>query len=216
MGNRYPIPAGARLKVLSVSARVRVVAEDRTDVEIDPPDRRIENSDDGRVMETKSKSTNLEIRVPTGMNVSVGSVSGHVELVGRFGSVKASSISGHVTIGDTNGDADIRSISGHIEVGDCGGRCRANTKSGHILASHVAHELRGHTMSGNVEVGVGGQGDVELKSISGRITVKVDQGRKPRIRARTLSGRVRREAEQGDDFEINASSISGSVEVLPQ
>ena len=106
-------------------------------------------------------------RVPTGMNVSVGSVSGHVELVGRFGSVKASSVSGHVTIGDTNGDADIRSISGHIEVGDCGGRCRANTKSGHILASHVASELKGHTMSGNVEVGVGGLGDVEVSQSPG-------------------------------------------------
>lgn len=216
MGTRYPIPDGARLKVLSVSAKVRVIAEDRSDVEIDPPDRRIETSDDRRVIETKSKSTNLEIRIPTGMNVSVGSVSGHVELIGRFGSVKASSVSGHVTIGDTNGDADIRSISGHIEVGDCGGCCRANTKSGHILASHVMHELMGNTMSGNVEVGVGGQGDVQVKSISGRITVKVDRGRRPRIKARTLSGRVRREAEQGDDFEIKASSISGSVDVLPR
>lgn len=216
MGSRFPIPQGARLKVLTVSGRVKVIAEGRSDVEIDPPERYIENVEGGRIMETKTKSTNLEIRVPTGMNVSVGTVSGHVELVGRFGSVKASSVSGHVTIGDTNGDADIRSISGHIEVGDCSGCCRANTKSGHIMASHVAQELMGHTMSGNVEVGVGGHGDVEVKSISGRITVKVDRGRRPRVKARTLSGRVRRELEQGEDFEIKASSISGSVEVLAQ
>jgi DUF4097 and DUF4098 domain-containing protein YvlB len=216
MPNRFPIPEGARLKVLTVSARVRITAEDRSDVQMDPPDRYIENEDGGRVMLTKSKSTNLDIRVPTGMNVSVGSVSGHIELVGRFGQVKVSSVSGHVTIGDTNGDADIRSISGHIDVGDCGGRCRANTKSGHIITRHVNADLRGHTMSGNVEVGVGGHGDVEVKSISGRIVVKVDPGRRPHIRAKTLSGRVRREVEQGDDFEIKASSISGSVEVLPQ
>ena len=65
MGMRYAVPKGARLKVLTVSARVQVVAEDRSDVEIDPPERRIENSEDGHVMETHSKSTNLQIRVPT-------------------------------------------------------------------------------------------------------------------------------------------------------
>lgn len=211
MGTRYSVPEGARLKVLTVSAKVHVTAEDRSDVEIDPPERRIEIAD--HVMETHSKSTNLDIRVPIGMNVSVGTVSGHVELIGRFGSVKASTVSGHVTIGDTNGEADIRSISGHIEVGDCGDRCRANTKSGHIVVKHVANALKGHTMSGSIEAGVGGGGEVEIKSISGRINVAVDPGRKPRIRLKSLSGRCKCEVEQGEDFEIKASSISGSVEV---
>ncbi|MEO8457758.1 MAG: DUF4097 family beta strand repeat-containing protein [Chloroflexota bacterium] len=211
MGTRYDKPEGARLKVLTVSARIKVIAEDRSDVEIDPPDRRISTEDN--VMETHSKSTNLEIRVPVGMNVSVGTVSGHVELIGRFGSVKASTVSGHVSIGDTNGEADIRSISGHIEVGECGDRCRANTKSGHIIVKHVVNALKGHTMSGNVEVGVGGGGEVEVKSISGRINVTVDAGRKPHARLKSLSGRCRCDIEQGEDFEIKASSISGSVEV---
>ncbi len=59
MAMRYAIPPGARLKVLTVSGKVHVVAEDRADVEIEPGERRIENSDDGHVMETHSKSTNL-------------------------------------------------------------------------------------------------------------------------------------------------------------
>jgi DUF4097 and DUF4098 domain-containing protein YvlB len=147
------------------------------------------------------------------MNVSVGTVSGHAELIGRFGTIKASTVSGQVKIGDTEGDADLRSISGHIEVGDCNGRCRANTKSGHIIVSHVAHALKATTMSGSIEAGISGAGDVEIKSISGRITVRVDPGHMPQARLRSLSGKVRCECPQGGDFSLNASTISGSIEV---
>ncbi len=213
MGTRYQVPAGARLKVVGVSGQVRVFSEDRTDIEIDPSDRRIEISDDGRVAETRSRSTNLEVRVPHGLNVSVGTVSGGIELVGRFGIVKLSSVSGHIRIGDTTGNADIRSISGHIDVGRCGGSCRANTKSGHIQIERVAGELQAHTMSGSIEAHTAGQEEVSLKTISGRVTVQVDHGRAPRVKLRTLSGKVRCDAPQGNDFELKASTISGSIEV---
>lgn len=213
MGTRYEIPAGARLKVLGVSGKVRIISEDRTDLEIDPPDRRIEVHDDGRVAETRSRSTDLEIKVPHGLNVSVGTVSGNIELIGRFGIVKASSVSGHVRVGDTAGDADIRSISGHIEVGDCAGCCRSNTKSGHIEIDRVSGDVEAHTMSGSIELGTAGTGEVSVKTISGRVTVEVEPGKRPKARLRTLSGKVRCDCPQGDDFDLKASTISGSIEV---
>jgi DUF4097 and DUF4098 domain-containing protein YvlB len=213
VGKRYEIPTGARLKVVGVSGKVRIISEERTDIEIEPPDRRIEIHDDGRVAETRSRSTDLEIKVPHGLNVSVGTVSGNIELTGRFGIVKASSVSGHVRLGDISGDADIRSISGHIEIGSVGGCCRANTKSGHIEIEHVNGELSAHTMSGSIEVGTAGEEEVSLKTISGRVTVEVDKGKAPRVRLRTLSGKTRCECPQGNDFEIKASTISGSIEV---
>ncbi|HVP05870.1 MAG TPA: DUF4097 family beta strand repeat-containing protein [Dehalococcoidia bacterium] len=213
MGTRYSIPPGARLKVLGVSGKVRVISEGRTDIEIDPPERRIEIHDDGRVMETRSRSTNLEIRVPHGLNVSIGTVSGDVELDGRFGTVKVSSVSGSIKIGDTAGDADIRSIAGQIVVGDCGGCCRANTKSGRIAIEHVGGEVLAHTMSGSIQVGTAGRDEVSLKTISGRLEVHVDRGRAPRAKLRTLSGKISNALPPGDDFELRASTISGSIEV---
>jgi DUF4097 and DUF4098 domain-containing protein YvlB len=212
MGSRHAIPEGARLKVLTVSADVRVTAEDRSDVKIEP-ERRIEVDEEERVMQVRTRSTDLHIFVPAGMNVSVGTVSGDVRLEGRFGTVKAATVSGDVEIGDTEGDADIRSISGSIEVGDCGGRCRANSKSGHIEIDRVASAVKAHTMSGSIEVGTAGLDDVELKTISGRVTVRVDSGRSPKARLRSLSGRTSCECPEGGDFEIKASSISGNIEV---
>jgi len=213
MPARYEVPPGARLRVLSVSAHVEIIADNVSAIEIEPDDRRIDISDDGHVAETRTKSTNLRIRVPVGMNVSVGSVSGHVRLEGQFGSIKVSTVSGHIEVGNASGDVDVRSISGHLIVERVDGRCRCNTKSGRIEIGWVGRETQAHTMSGNIEMGTAGVENIELKTISGGIRVRVDRGRHPRVRLKTLSGRSRSEVEQGSDFEINARTISGSIQV---
>ena len=213
MGTRIPLPEGARLRVLSVSARIEVEAEDVQEMEIDPDGRRVEISDDRHVVETRTRSTNLKITVPEGTDVSVGSVSGNVSLKGRFGSVKVSTVSGQIEVDETEGDVDIRSISGRLEVERCGGRCRANTKSGRIEIGWVGKEVRAQTMSGKIEVGTAGQGDMELRSISGGIEVAVDPGRLPKTRLKTLSGKAESRLEPGSDFQIRARTISGSIRV---
>jgi DUF4097 and DUF4098 domain-containing protein YvlB len=213
MGTRFPAPEGARLRVLTVSGKVTVTGEDRSDIEIEPDDRHLETVDEGRVVEARARSKNLSIRVPAGMNVSVGTISGDIRIEGLVGSTKVSNVSGKVEIDRTTGDVDIRSISGSIAVADCGGCCNANTKSGRIELGHVAGAVRAHTMSGGIEVGTAGADEVNLKTISGRVDVYVDPGRSPRIRLRSLSGRTRCDCQQGSDFEIKASSISGSIEV---
>lgn len=213
MGRRYPLPEGARLRVLTVSADVLVVGEERDDIDVEPEDRRLGAADDERYVELKSKSTDLRVRVPLGTNVSVGTVSGDVKLEGRLGIVKVSTVSGRISIERTDGDTDVRSISGTIEVGECGGSCRANTKSGRIQIGHAAGAVKAHTMSGRIDVGTAGLNEVELKTISGSIDVRVDPGRAPRARMRSLSGRTHCDCPPGDDFEIRATTLSGSIEV---
>jgi DUF4097 and DUF4098 domain-containing protein YvlB len=213
MSNTHEVPPGARLRVLAVSGKVRVIGEERSDIEIEPDSRRIHLVDDGKVLETKAHSGDVVVRVPEGLNVSVGSVSGEVDIDGTVGSVKVSTVSGSVEIEHANGDADVRSISGTIIIAACGGRARANTKSGRIEIGHVGGAIQAHTMSGRIEIGTAGQDEVEIKTISGSIEVKVDEGRAPRAKLRSLSGKARCNCPQGADFEIKASSISGSIEV---
>ena len=213
MSTRVSLPEGARLRVLSVSARIEVEAKDVQEIEIEPGDRRLDVSDDKRVVETRTRSTNLKITVPEGTNVSVGAVSGQVTLKGRFGSVKVSSVSGRIEVDEADGDVDIRSISGRLQVERCAGRCRANTKSGRIEIGWVGKEVRAHTMSGRIEVGTAGQGDMELRSISGRIEVAVDPGRHPNTHLKTLSGKTESKLPSGSDFEIRARTTSGSIRI---
>ena len=215
MGSRYKIAPNTRLRLHSASGKLHVIAEDRDDIEVDPPGRQLEFRDDGRIAETKSKSSNLQVRVPTGMNVSVGTISGSVRLEGTFGSVKVSAVSGTVELDHALGDIDIRSVSGSLTVKSVAGECCVNSKSGRISIGRVGRMAKAATISGKVDLTTDGSEDVEVKSISGHVSVRVAHGKFPRVRFRSLAGKLRCDCEQGDDFEVRAASVSGSVEITP-
>ncbi len=215
MGNRYRVNPGTALRVASASGQVLITAEDREDFEVDPPERPVEFRDGDKVVEVKSKSSSLHIRVPVGTDVSVGAISGSVRMEGTFGSVKASAVSGKVEVDAAMGDVDIRSVSGHLSVQSAAGECCLNSKSGRISIGRVAKTAKAATISGSVELGTEGLEDVELKTISGHVTVNVPRDKYPRIRFRTLAGKLRCESAQGDDFEIRAASVSGSIDIKP-
>jgi DUF4097 and DUF4098 domain-containing protein YvlB len=211
MGNRYQVPTGTRLKIASASGSLTILAEDRDDIEIEPPERRVEIN--GGVAEIKSKSTNLEVRVPTGMDVSAGAISGSVKLEGVFGSVRVNAVSGNIALDRALGDVDIRSVSGKVSVGSAGGGCCLNSKSGKITIGRVGRLAKAATISGSVELTTDGTDDVEVKTISGHVTINVPEDKKPRLNFRTIAGKLRYDGDQGDDFEIRAASVSGSVDI---
>src|SRR3972149_2307966 len=130
MGIQHPIKPGAALRLLASSGEVIVTAEDRDDLDVEPPDRHVEMKDGGRTAEVKSRSGGLRVRCPRGTNVSIGVISGHVQLAGQFGSVKVSAVSGHIEIDSASGDVDVRSVSGHLSVNTCGGRCPPKHQKG--------------------------------------------------------------------------------------
>jgi len=215
MGSRYKTRPGSKVRLHSASGELHVIAEEREDIEVDPPGRRVEYRDDDGVLDIRSKSSSLLVRVPTGTNVSVGAISGSVRLDGTFGSVKVSAVSGDVELDTALGDVDIRSVSGSLSVNSAAGECCLNSKSGRISIGRVGRLAKAATISGSVELTTDGAEDVEVKTISGHVSVSVPRGRLPRVRFRTLAGKLRCDCEQGDDFEVRAASVSGSVEIKP-
>ncbi|HET8943524.1 MAG TPA: DUF4097 family beta strand repeat-containing protein [Dehalococcoidia bacterium] len=212
MSMRYAIPEGGRLKLLSGSGSVHVIAEARDDVEIDQPRAHVEVRDD-HVLEVRSKSGSVTARCPTGARVSVGVISGSVRLEGEFGSVKVSAISGSIHVDQVQGDVDIRSVSGSLTLESCGGNCSMNTKSGRITVGEVGKGLQAATISGTIEGATAGQGAVEVKSISGSVSLQVPEGRHPHAKFKTLSGRVRCDCPAGEDFDLKVTTLSGSIEI---
>jgi len=165
------------------------------------------------VLEVKSKSGSVEVRCPRGTDVSVGAISGRVNLVGTFGSVKVSTVSGSIEVDTAEGDVDARCVSGSITVKSCGGRCDVTSKSGRVRVERVDGAAHASTISGGVELGTSGRGEVELKMVSGEAKVKVLETKHPRVRFQSLSGKMHCECEQGSDFDLKVRSISGSLEV---
>lgn len=213
MNVSFPWPAGATLRVTSVSGHVTIIAEERPDLLVETPKRRVELSDDGRTVTVRTITQRLTMRCPTGADVVVGAVSGHIRLEGVFGSVRAATVSGHIELDRSAGDADLRSVSGHLTVGECAGRCQLNTKSGHISAARAESALRACTLSGRIEVGTTGGDGVEVRTVSGGVRIEVEGQRLPRAHLRSLSGAVRCDCPQGGDFDLKASTVSGSIEV---
>ena len=235
MGTRHRLPPAASLCLTASSGDVTVIAEQRSDIEA-PNDARVEtaSSEHGPVLEISSPrggSSDLEVRCPAGTPVSVGTISGDVRLHGDLGPATVTTTSGDVSV-DRAAALDARSVSGHLEVDCCSGICRLNTKSGHIKAGdtgpaeaatvsgyvrlhHTAGGVAVRTVSGNVELGTDGTEPVNVRTVSGGITVKVPKERLPAAKLRSLSGKIDCDCLQGSDFPLEVTSVSGKIEVEP-
>jgi DUF4097 and DUF4098 domain-containing protein YvlB len=216
MPANYTVQPGGKVRIGAASGSVKVIAEDRQDVQVDRTDLHVEHEEEGRILNIKSKSRSFEVRVPTGTNVSVGAMSGSVTLEGEFGNVKVSAMSGSVSVDRARGNVDIRSVSGSLQVKRCEGDCHLTTKSGGVYAGMVGGGVRAATMSGRVDVGTQGRDDVEVKAISGSLSVRIAGGKTPRVRMRSLSGRIVSDVPQGNDFEIKGSTLSGNMEITAE
>ena len=236
MNARHQLPSGAQLCLTSSSGDITVIAEDRADIEV-PGDARVETTghERGAVLQItapRGGSRDLHARCPSGTRVSLGTVSGDVVLRGEFGPATITTTSGDVSV-DRAAALDARSVSGDLEVDCCAGLCRLNTKSGHIEAGETgpaeaatvsgrvqlgrtAGGVSVRTVSGNVELGTDGTEAVNVRTVSGGVTVRVPEERLPKATFRSLSGKIRCECALGSDFPLHVTSVSGKIEVVPE
>jgi DUF4097 and DUF4098 domain-containing protein YvlB len=212
------------VRIASTSGTVRVIAEDRADVDV--PDS-LEFSVDESVMTVSAGSRRAVVRVPTGTDLVVGTTSGRVEVVGPVGSLAVTTTSGRVSVEGAR-SVDIRTASGRIEVGDAIGSCRVSTRSGRVVVGRCgeAHltsmsgrisldaadgPVHAHCVSGRIEVTVDSAQDVDAETVSGRISVRLPAGVRPQIVAR------RDEAEPASDqydCVVTTRSVSGRIDVV--
>lgn len=215
------VPAGVRIS--STNHRVEILAERRDDVSIDGT-ARLNHGANGltTIDDVRSK---LEVRVPIGTDVTVGSTSARVAIKGRVGDIAVVTQSGRVEIeharsvdvrtnssrvevGRTDGGCRIRSTSGKVEVGACG-EADVATTSGRIELSAVSGDVKSHCVSGKIEIAMLGAHDVDAETVSGRVSVELPAG----VRVnRVAAGQP---ASPGDEYDctVNARSVSGRVEV---
>jgi len=109
--------------------------------------------------------------------------------------VEAGTVSGNVTARDLRADAEVTSVSGDVEVtGFRGGRLEATTVSGDVdLAGIEARVVEAETVSGNVTFDgrLDRQGSYDLTTLSGGVLVTLPQGTGADFHASTFSGAIR-------------------------
>ena len=217
------------LTVTTSSGRVVITGEDRPDIVVDGK-ASIEDGDDGGVI-VRASSSNLEVRCPVGTDVRVGTSSGGVELRGRLGDARVTTSSSSIRVEDVEA-LELRSSSGSIDVETCVGYCRLQTASGSVTVGDAgdvdistksssirvgrAAGGRVHSVSGSIALGATGADDLEVRSISGSVTVTLLEDVQPRFRLRTVSGHVRCDCEEGDGAGISIATTSGSIRVAAE
>jgi len=217
----------APVHVSTRSGRVRVVATPGTVLSVDGGT--IDPHEDGTLHVRRSPTANsIEVRCATGTDLTVGTVSGSVELVGALGAVRVATVSGKIVV-ESATRLDARTKSGKVEIGSCAGECRVMTKSSTV---HIGQAGRAavaaisvvvllenvggadvKTVSGKVLLATVGSGQVSVHTVSGKVDIRVPRAVNPATRLRSLSGRVRCDCPPGADGEIAVSSVSGAINV---
>jgi DUF4097 and DUF4098 domain-containing protein YvlB len=214
---------GDAVRITSRSGRVRVIGEARSDVTADgtpvagPGPR-----------EVRGGSKPVEVRVPTGTDLVVGTASGDVALEGELGHVGVTTVSGDITV-EQVASIDARTKAGGVRVGTSSETVRVKTASGSVRVEHAAGEVRVASVSGTVtildaralasvrtvsatvELGLSAAAGALVESVSGEMRVTVPAGVRPAARFKTVSGKRRVECDAGNDVEITARSVSGDL-----
>jgi DUF4097 and DUF4098 domain-containing protein YvlB len=207
MGSQYELPENGRIRVLSASGSVTVIAEDRSDVDVEPANRGVELKESGRhrhrhrhghsVFDHFRKGGQKRGSEPTESQgrpvLEVKSKSGAIEVRCPIGTdVSVGAMSGTVKLIGTFGSLKISTVSGGIDI---------DTATGNIDARCV---------SGSVHIqSCGGRADVSSKS--GRVRIDHVDGS---VHASTISGGVEIGTAGGQDIELKMVSGGAKVKVL--
>ncbi len=143
-------------------------------------------------------SMDLEVRIPPGMRLSAGSVSGNVRVSGAEGDIRVHSVSGDVNLESARATSFVAStVSGEIavKIGSLSGSGRSSAKSvsGDItleLPKDFGADVTMHTVSGDLQsdfpmtlqgrqsrrglegrIGSGGR-DLQLSTVSGNVRIR--------------------------------------------
>lgn len=185
----------------------------------------------------RGRHTRLVAHVPADADVEVGSSSGEVRMVGRFGVVRVHTASGDIGVGDAAklvattesggfscgdiaGDANISSVSGDCTVGHVGGRLDATLTSGDLRVETCDGDVLIGSTSGDVRLGRCVGSDISMRSISGDVRVGLPGGIRVEAEISTLSGRATLpEAASASDLgdrrqvRLQLKTISGDIRV---
>ncbi|WP_378147276.1 hypothetical protein ACFJGV_04915 [Cnuibacter sp. UC19_7] len=223
---------GARVEVHSVVGRELKVSIDGDRLEVDHPQLRWDNFIDVFKSWRGNARADVSILVPRDAALKFGVISASALVSGLTSDARISTITGDVVLDSLTGDIDVNSVSGEVSVRDHTGRISAHTVSGDIAASGRISRFSSDGVSGSVFVDLSGHPyDLQNNTVSGDLTVRVDDGLPMRYNINTVSGTLQLGGStikglrgsgyngstgtlEGEWLDVKANSVSGSITVL--
>ncbi len=243
-----------RLKVGLVGGQVDVVAHDEPGIRIEVhgvtiKDLRIEATGDTveidhaqlrwdnflevfRNFGSGGPKAEISVAVPRGTDLNLGVVSASALVSGLTTDARLNTVSGDIIVDGLTGDVSVNAVSGDVQIRGLVGALSANSVSGDVAATGTLRKASIDTVSGAMLVDSAGPVHaVNLNTVSGDATVRLDEGLAANYVLRTVSGRVvvdgvKRSSStptnysdsvgelSGSFVDVRANSVSGDVTVL--
>jgi DUF4097 and DUF4098 domain-containing protein YvlB len=184
----------------------------------------------------RSARLNIEIRTPLGSaltavtaaadvdcrgelsDVDIKTASGDAAVERATGSVMCKTASGDIQAGQVDGKLDAQSASGDVRVDRVGGPAKVGSASGNLEIVSAGSNVSANSASGDIAVGAPRRGEVQAKTASGDVTLRVPTGTGVWLDLSTMSGAARSDlgggAEAGSaDLTVRVRTMSGDIEI---
>lgn len=180
----------------------------------------------------------VEVTAPHASSLGFATASADVTATGRFTAVRGKTASGDVTVteaedvrletasGDVRvdevrGEASLKSVSGDVKAGRVGGPLNASTVSGDLRVGSADGGGSASAVSGDIDLAAVREGEVEVRTVSGDVTVGIRQGSRVHVDVTTVSGDLRSElaldeapnGAEGPLVDVRGRTVSGDLRV---
>ncbi|HTN55483.1 MAG TPA: DUF4097 family beta strand repeat-containing protein [Microbacterium sp.] len=224
---------GIRIEVHGVTIKDLRVESDGTQVEIDHPQIGWDNFlEVFRNFGAGGPKAEISIAVPRGIALTLGVVSAGALISGIRNDAKLNTVSGDVIADGISGDLTANSVSGDVQIRGLVGSVVANSVSGDVAVTGTLRKATIDTVSGSVMIdAIGDANTVNLNTVSGGVTVRLDETLPANYVLRSISGKLLVDGIQrssggpsnysgqmgelaGTFVDVRANTVSGGITVL--
>lgn len=201
-----PADSDARVSVEIVSGSIQVTGWSRNEVHVsgsigDDVDA-LEVSGSGRSLvieldvpdgwgrRRREIDADLEISVPTGVRLTVETVSANITVDGVDGTVELATVSGGIELAGRPSRAEVETVSGDILVDGEQTAVTAESVSGDVVLHGVAETVEAASVSGDIEVAARQIERATFESVSGDVEFSGELDAQARLHAEAHSGNV--------------------------
>lgn len=183
---------GARIEVHNVTIKDLRIEVTGDAVEIDHPQLRWDNFlEVFRNFGSGGPKAEISVAVPRDVALTLGVVTASALVTGLRNDARLNTVSGDIIVDGLVGDVTVNAVSGDVQARELVGALSANSVSGDVAATGTLRKASIDTVSGSMVVDSDGPiQSVNLNTVSGNATVRLDEGLPANYVVRSVSGRV--------------------------
>lgn len=224
---------GVRIEVHGVTIKDLRIEANGDAVEIDHPQLRWDNFlEVFRNFGNSGPKAEISVAVPREIALTLGVVSASALVSGLRSDARLNTVSGDIIVDTLSGDLNVNAVSGDVQARALTGALSANSVSGDVAATGTIRKASIDTVSGTMLVdSTGPLSAVNLNTVSGASTVRLDEGYPANFVLRSVSGRVHVDGVKrstatptnyadsvgelsGQFADVRVNSVSGAITVL--